>query len=64
MVRGSTYYYCFVTILLNEITGAKAKPGGDVMELHGKKGTFFITGEVFPLDIGLLMGAECSSFAD
>ena len=29
------------------------------MELHGKKGTFFITGEVFPLDISLLMGAEC-----
>ena len=58
MVRGSTYYYCFVTILLHEITGAKAKPGGDVMELHGKKSTFFITGEVFPLDKGLLMGAE------
>ena len=58
MVRNSTSYYCFVTILLNEITGAKAKPGGDVMELHGKKDTFFITGEVFPLDIGLLM-AEC-----
>ena len=58
MVRGSTYYYCFVTILLHEITGAKAKPGGDVMELHGKKGTFFITGEVFLLDISLLMGAK------
>ena len=57
MVRGSTGNNCFVTILLNEITGAKAKPGGDVMELHGKKGTFFITGEVFPLDISLLMGA-------
>ena len=58
MVRSSTGYYCFVTILLNEITGAKAKPGGDVMELDGKKGTSFITGEVFPLDISLLMGAE------
>ena len=59
MVRGSTGHYCFVTILYNEITGAKAKPGGDVMELQGKKDKFFITGEVFPLDIGLLMGAEC-----
>jgi len=33
-----------------------------VMELHGKKGTLFIIGEVFPLDKDLLMGAECSSF--
>jgi hypothetical protein len=57
MVRNSTDHYCFVTILLNEITGAKAKPGGDVMKLHGKKDTFFIKGEVFPLDKGLLMGA-------
>jgi hypothetical protein len=56
MVRNSTDHYCFVTILLNEITGAKAKPGGDVMKLHGKKDTFFIKGEVFPLDKGLLMG--------
>lgn len=56
MVRGSIGHYCFVTILYNEITGAKAKPGGDAMKLHGKKGKFFITGEVFPLDIGLLMG--------
>ena len=62
MVRGSTYYYCFVTILLHESTGAKAKPGGDVMELHGKKGTLFITGEVFPLDKNLLMGAVCLTF--
>ena len=62
MVRGSTYYYCFVTILLHESTGAKAKPGGDVMELHGKKGTLFITGEVFPLDKNLLMGAGCYNF--
>jgi hypothetical protein len=62
MVRGSINYYCFVTILLNETTGAKAKPGGDVMELHGKKDTFFIPGEVFSLDISLLMGAECSNF--
>ena len=60
MVRGSSGHYCFVTILLHEITGAKAKPGGDVMELHGKKGTLFITGEVFPLDKNLLMGAVCS----
>jgi len=59
MVRGSSGHYCFVTILLHEITGAKAKPGGDVMELHGKKGTLFITGEVFPLDKDLLMGAVC-----
>ena len=55
MVRSSIGHYCFVTILLNETTGADAKPGGDVMELHGKK-THFITGEVFPLDKGLLMG--------
>ena len=32
------------------------------MELHGKKDTFFITGEVFPLDKNLLMGAECYTF--
>ena len=57
MVRGSTGYYCFVTKLLNETTGAKAKPGGDVMLLHCKKVKLFITGEVFPLDISLLMGA-------
>jgi len=60
MVRSSTVHYCFVTILYNETTGAKAKPGEDVMELHGKKGKFFITGEVFPLDIDLLMGTVCS----
>ena len=64
MVRGSTYYYCFVTILLNETTDAEAKPGGDVMKLPGKKGKLFIAGEVFLLDSGLLMGgllmgAEC-----
>ena len=59
MVRGSKDQYCFVTIRLHETTDAKAKPGGDVMELQCKKGTFFITGEVFPLDIGLLMGAGC-----
>jgi hypothetical protein len=47
---------------LNETTGAEAKPGGDVMELHGKKAKLFITGEVFLLDIGLLMGAGCYSF--
>jgi len=62
MVRGSSGHYCFVTRLLHEITGAKAKPGGDVMELHGKKGTLFITGEVFPLDKDLLMGAGCPTF--
>jgi hypothetical protein len=59
MVRGSTGYYCFVTILYNETTGAEAKPGGVIMVLQCKKGKLFITGEVFPLDIGLLMGAEC-----
>jgi hypothetical protein len=62
MVRGSNGYYCFVTILYNETTGAEAKPGGDIMLLHCKKAKLFSTGEVFPLDIGLLMGAECSSF--
>jgi len=58
MVRSSTGYYCFVTILLNEITGADARPGGDIMVLRCKKGKLFITGEVFPLDKDLLMGAE------
>jgi len=62
MVRGSTGNNCFVTILYNETTGAKAKPGGDVMLLHCKKVKLFITGEVFPLDISLLMGAECPTF--
>ena len=56
MVRGSTGNNCFVTILYNETTGAKAKPGGDVMLLQCKKVKLFITGEVFPLDISLLMG--------
>ena len=32
------------------------------MLLHCKKAKLFITGEVFPLDIGLLMGAECYNF--
>ena len=41
MVRGSTDHYCFVTILYNETTGAEAKPGEDVMELHGKKEQIF-----------------------
>ena len=59
MVRGSNGHYCFVTILLNETTGAETKPGGDVMELQCKKGKLFRTGEVFPLDISLLMGAVC-----
>ena len=62
MVRGSIGHYCFATILLHEITGAKAKPGGDIMLLHCKKATLFITGEVLPLDIGLLMGAESYIF--
>jgi hypothetical protein len=62
MVRGSTGYYCFVTKLLNETTGAEAKPGGDFMLLHCKKVKLFLTGEVFPLDISLLMGAECLTF--
>ena len=71
MVRGSASYYCFVTILLNETTGAKAKPGGDVMLLHCKKVKLFITGEVFLLDISLLMGdirllmgAGCCNFGN
>ena len=59
MVRSSTSHYCFVAILYNETTGAEAKPGGDIMVLYCKKGKFFITGEVFLLDIGLLMGAVC-----
>ena len=42
MVRDSIGHYCFVTILLHEITGAKAKPGGDAMELHGKKTHFLL----------------------
>ena len=32
------------------------------MKLHGKKGKLFIAGEVFLLDSGLLMGAECWVF--
>ena len=56
MVRSSTGHYCFVTILYNETTGAEAKPGGDVMLLHCKKVKLFSTGEVFPLDMSLLMG--------
>jgi hypothetical protein len=56
MVRSSIGHYCFVTILYNETTGAEAKPGEDMMVLHCKKAKLFITGEVFPLDIGLLMG--------
>ena len=59
MVRSSTDHYCFVTILYNETTGADEKPGGDIMVLRCKKGELFITGEVFPLDISLLMGAGC-----
>ena len=63
MVRSGTGHYCFVTILLNEITGANARPGGDIMVLRCRKGKLFITGEVFPLDIGLLMGAVCYNFS-
>ena len=62
MVRSSTGHYCFVTILYNETTGADARLDGDIMELRCKKGKLFITGEVFPLDIGLLMGAVCVTF--
>ena len=62
MVRGSIGHYCFVTILYNEITGANGKSGGDIVVLRCKKGKLFIAGEVFPLDISLLMGAVCPSF--
>ena len=62
MVRSSTDHYCFVTILYNETTGADEKPGGDIMVLRCKKGELFITGEVFPLDISLLMGAVSYNF--
>ena len=62
MVRSSTGHYCFVTILYNETTGADARLGGDIMDLRCKKGKLFITGEVFPLDISLLMGAVCVTF--
>jgi len=34
------------------------------MILHCKKAKLFITGEVFPLDIGLLMGAVCVTFGE
>jgi hypothetical protein len=57
--------YCpllFRNLNYNETTGAKAKPGGDIMVVQCKKGKLFITGEVFPLDIGLLMGAVCVIF--
>jgi hypothetical protein len=39
-----------------EKTGAKTKPGGIIMVVQCKS-EFFVTGEVFLLDIGLLMGA-------
>jgi len=39
-----------------ENAGAEAKPGGVIMVLQCKKGKLFVTGEVFLLDIGLLMG--------
>ena len=32
------------------------------MVLQCKKGKYFATGEVFPLDIDLLMGAVCVTF--
>jgi hypothetical protein len=48
-----------ITTVLQLSTGAEEKPGGDIMVLHCKKGKLFITGEVFLLDIGLLMGAGC-----
>ena len=59
MVRSSIAHCCFAAILLNETTGADVKPGGEVMELHGKKAQLFSTGEVFPFNIGLLMNAVC-----
>jgi hypothetical protein len=34
------------------------------MVVQCKKGKLFITGEVFPLDIGLLMGAVCVTFGE
>ena len=57
MVRGSSGHYCFATITYNENTGAEARPGEVIMVVQCKKGESFVTGEVFPLDIGLLMGA-------
>ena len=41
---------------IKENAGAEAKPGGAIMVLQCKKGKLFVTGEVFLLDIGLLMG--------
>ena len=60
MVRGSDgSLFCHLNY--NKTTGAEAKPGEDIMVVQCKKGKLFITGEVFLLDIGLLMCAECQS---
>jgi hypothetical protein len=66
-VHGATQYWLllFRNYNIKENAGAEAKPGGDIMVLQCKKGKLFVTGEVFLLDIGLLMGgllmgAECS----
>jgi len=40
-----------------EKTGVETRPGGIIMVVQCKKCKFFVTGEVFLLDIGLLMGA-------
>jgi len=58
-VHGATQYWLllFRNYNIKENAGAEAKPGGDIMVLQCKKGKLFVTGEVFPLDIGLLMGA-------
>jgi len=63
-VHGARQYWSllFRNLNYNETTGAEAKPGGDVMVVHCKKAKLFITGEVFPLDIGLLMGAVVWNF--
>jgi len=58
MVRGSRGHCCFATITYNENTGAEARPGEVIMVVQCKKGESFVIGEVFPLDIGLLMGAK------
>jgi hypothetical protein len=43
-----------------EKTGAETKPDGIIMVIQYKS-EFFVTGEVFLLDIGLLMGASIST---
>ena len=65
-MHGATQYWLllFRNYNIKENAGAEAKPGGDIMVLQCKKGKLFVTGEVFPLDIGLLMGAGCYSFLE